>query len=59
MFIQIDVTVCGCRASVGKYLLLPDRIVREQYFQMISAVCPQPYTTLTAFGTLTQMSGDV
>ena len=42
--------------SVGKYSY---RIVREQYFQMISAICPQPYTTLTAFGTLTQMSGDV
>ena len=42
--------------NVGKYNY---RIVQQEYLRMASSLCPEPYDTLTAFGTLSQISGDV
>ena len=42
--------------NLGKYSY---RLVREEYYKMASSICPEPYDTLSAFGTLTQLSGDV
>eukprot|EP00322_Chrysochromulina_rotalis_P028694 CAMPEP_0115862040 /NCGR_PEP_ID=MMETSP0287-20121206/17970_1 /TAXON_ID=412157 /ORGANISM="Chrysochromulina rotalis, Strain UIO044" /LENGTH=319 /DNA_ID=CAMNT_0003316447 /DNA_START=102 /DNA_END=1063 /DNA_ORIENTATION=+ len=48
---------CGQRMpNVGKYSY---RIVREEYTRMSSALCAEPLDTLGAFGTLSQLSGDV
>ena len=42
--------------NVGKYNY---RIVREEYGRMIDSLCPEPFDTLNAFGTLQQITGDV
>lgn len=42
--------------SLGKYSY---RLVREEYYKFASSICPEPYDTLSAFGTLSQLSGDV
>ena len=42
--------------NVGKYNY---RIVREEYYQMMGSLCPEPFDTLNAFGTLSQISGDI
>ena len=42
--------------SLGKYSY---RLVREEYLAFSAAVCPEPYDTLTAFGTLSQLTGDI
>ena len=40
--------------NVGKYSY---RIMREEYQRMMTSICPEPYDTLNAFGTLAQISG--
>ena len=42
--------------NLGKYSY---RLVREEYYKMASSICPEPYDTLSAFGTMAQLSGDV
>lgn len=42
--------------NLGKYSY---RLVREEYQRMATSICPEPYDTLTAFGTLSELSGDV
>jgi len=42
--------------SVGKYSY---RIIREEFYRFVSAICPDPYGTLETFGTLSELSGDV
>jgi Leucine-rich repeat (LRR) protein len=42
--------------NLGKYSY---RLVREEYYRFASAICPEPFDTLSAFGTLAQLSGDV
>ena len=42
--------------SLGKYSY---RLIREEYQRFASAICPDPFDTLEAFGTLAQLSGDV
>ena len=42
--------------NLGKYSY---RLVREEYYRMASSICPEPYDTLSAFGTLAQLSGDI
>ena len=42
--------------NVGKYNY---RIVREEYDRMVTSICPDPYDTLQAFGTLEELSGEV
>ena len=44
------------RAAIAKYSY---RLVREEYYKFASSICPEPYDTLSAFGTLSQLSGDV
>ena len=42
--------------NLGKYSY---RIVREEYGRMIHSICPSPLSTLGAFGTLAQLSGEI
>ena len=42
--------------SLGKYSY---RLIREEYQRFASAICPDAFDTLEAFGTLSQLSGDV